>query len=743
MSDFTYNNFTVETDRRGVTTVSMDVPDRPLNVLDAGVMVELEQIVAGIQSSACHRLVVFRSHKESGFLAGADVRRIAKISSIDEVHGLISRGQELFGRISRLPIPTVAVIHGPCLGGGLEWALACDYRLARDNSSTQIGLPEIKLGLIPGWGGTQRLPKTVGLRAALDMILSGRSLDAMAALRIGLVDRAIAPENWEPGIENFIDAILTGVTDLGRHAPRQWWQWCLDETGVGRRLVLAQARRQTASQREHYPAIEASLRAIAAGFDSNRDGYAMEQEQFAALISTPTCRNLLDLFFARESARNPKTWIAAAGKFAHDHPIRSIGVVGAGIMGAGIGQLAANRGFDVVIKEIDAQAAAAGQRRVADLFERQAKRKKWNPQRLEEMIAKVPVSSDPAVLDPVDLVIEAAVEQESIKQEIFKTLDRRTAPSTILASNTSSLSIASMASVTRRAAKVAGLHFFNPVYSMELVEVVAAPQTDEETVARLVTLVRALGKTPIVAKDSPGIVVNRVLFPYLGEAVRMISEGLDTAEIDAELRRFGMPMGPLELLDQVGIDVALHVANSLREVLPNAEAVVGPLAAMAEHERLGKKSGIGFYRYAQGRRGKAAALPAGVLRDSGISRASAGARATGGDSCATSIPDSLTPIQRRLVYPMLIEAVRCLELGIVAQGWAIDLAMVLGTGFAPHRGGPLHLIGAIGRDTLLANLAHLETLHGGRFAAPRLLTETSDFGTKILNQEHKGHEIQA
>ncbi len=734
MSDSAYVNFTVDSDRRGVVTVSLSVPQRPLNVLDAGVLEELEAIVAALGSSSSSRMVVFRSHKESGFLAGADVRRIAAIESLDEARQLVARGQKLFERIEQLPLPTLAVIHGPCLGGGLEWALACDYRLARDNSSTQIGLPEIKLGLIPGWGGTQRLPRTVGLSAALDLILSGRFLDAAQAERIGLVDRAIAPEHWDREVEEFIEAVLRGDTNLRPRSQPPWWQHLLDRTRLGHHWVLAHARRQTAAQREHYPAIEAALQAVAASFDRKANGYQVEQEQFVSLVSTPTHRNLLDLYFAREAARNPATW-GEQNRAVHTGPIRSIGIVGAGVMGAGIGQLAANRGFEVVIREVDAAAAEAGRRRIEELFQRQAKRKRWSPEQVQAMVAKVPVRHDPDALDGVDLVIEAAVEQESVKHEIFRGLDRRTPKSTILASNTSSLAIASMANVTQRAAKVAGLHFFNPVHSMELVEVVAAPETGHETIARLVSLVRALGKTPVVVKDSPGMVVNRVLFPYLGEAVRMVSDGYDVATIDHELKRFGMPMGPLELLDQVGIDVALHVARALHAVIADADTVATPLAAMAQQQRLGKKSGSGFYHYPHGKKGKPVDLPAGVKRESGSGRGQDGEADLG------FLPDSLTPIQRRLVYPMLIEAARCWELRFVEHGWAIDLAMVLGTGFAPHRGGPLHLIQSIGTEVLTTNLKMMASIYGPRFEPPRAIVEGVDLDLRCEGRKEQQHEI--
>jgi 3-hydroxyacyl-CoA dehydrogenase/enoyl-CoA hydratase/3-hydroxybutyryl-CoA epimerase len=701
-----YNHFTIEVDSQNVVTVSLCVAGRPMNVLDWSVMNELDQVVAELEQCKTARVVVFRSHKESGFLAGADVHGIAKITSPEEVRRLINFGQGLFNRIENLKAPTIAVIHGPCLGGGLEWALACDYRIARNNSSTQIGLPEIKLGLIPAWGGTQRLPRLVGMRSALDLILQGKSVDAMKAKRIGLVDRAIEPEAWDHEVAAFIDSCLKR-----KLLPRR-------RSGDGfltRWLTIMMARRQTRSQQLHYPAIAAAIEAIKASANPKVDGFEIERENFAGLIATPTCRNLLDLFTAREAARNPGTWIRNSEDVNLREPIRKIGIVGAGIMGAGIAQWAATRGFTVAIKEIDGASVEAGRKRIHDLVNSQAKRKSLGVADLADLLGRIRISSDAAALDDCDLVIEAAVEKETVKAAIFRSLGTRTDRNAILTSNTSSLSIESMANVTEHPNRVAGLHFFNPVHRMDLVEVVVAPQTDQETVARLVGLVRALGKTPVVAKDSPGIVVNRVLFPYLGEAVRMVSEGYDVEQIDKALRAFGMPMGPLELLDQVGIDIALHVANSLRDVLPEAESVVGPLAALAEHDQLGKKSGSGFYRYVKGTRRGVSKLPPGVrLRGGNTNQALPNKNDELGFR-----DDTLTPIQRRLVYPMLIEAVRCLELGIVDQPWAVDLAMVLGTGFAPHRGGPLHMIDAIGRDTFTSNLIQLRSLHGARFSTPQ------------------------
>ncbi|MDG2220610.1 MAG: 3-hydroxyacyl-CoA dehydrogenase NAD-binding domain-containing protein, partial [Rubripirellula sp.] len=421
------------------------------------------------------------------------------------------------------------------------------------------------------------------------------------------------------------------------------------------------------------------------------------------------------LFLAQQKARKLATWAPDVGQVVHQTPIRRVAVIGAGAMGAGIGQLAAVRGYDVVLKEINEQAALAGQRRVEKLVDDLAKRKRWGSKERSELMSRIAVDCDDQVLADCDLVIEAVVEQMEVKESVFKMLDDTTMPSSILASNTSSLSVTDMARVTNRGNQVAGLHFFNPVHRMELVEVVRGEKTDDETLVRLVSFVKALGKTPVVTADAPGFLVNRVLFPYLGEAVRMVGEGGDVAEIDKQVRRFGMPMGPLQLLDQVGIDVAYHVAHSLSETLPGVESVARTLSAMVEAGQLGKKTQCGFYRYSPGRSHSVAELPLTT-------------RTRTSPEPSQFFDDSLTPIQRRLIYPMLAEAVRCHEQQIVEEPWAIDLAVVLGTGFSPHTGGPLHLIDTIGVKTVAANLAVLHAHFGDRFSVPDELTEMSAHG---------------
>jgi 3-hydroxyacyl-CoA dehydrogenase/enoyl-CoA hydratase/carnithine racemase len=724
-----YNNFQIEHDARGVTTVSLDVPGRPMNVLTNEVMMELDQIVHELETGGDTKLVLFQSSKESGFLSGADVEALQQLDSATDAIRAVESGQMLFQRIEWLPFPTVAVIHGPCLGGGLEWALSCKYRIARDNSSTKIGLPEIKLGLIPGWGGTQRLPKRVGLANALSMILTGKHLSADQAYRMGLVDRAIAPERWEVGVNEFVDEVLSHRVPAS-HRRRPRWQRMLESTRLGQRLMLRSAAKSIAGKTRHYPALASAIKAIRTGLSPNPDGFLCERDEFVELLATPTSRHLIGLFFAQQKARKLSTWVSDSSPLIHTTPIRRVGVIGAGAMGAGIGQLAAVRGFDVVVKEVNDEAADAGRKRIDKLVDDLARRKRWDSDERDAVINKISVGCDDRMLSDCDLVIEAVVERMDVKESVFRTLDAVVKRDGILTSNTSSLSITEMARVTQRGTKVAGLHFFNPVHRMELVEVVRAAETDDETLARLVTFVKALGKTPVVTADAPGFLVNRVLFPYLGEAVLMVGQGCSVLEIDSQVRRFGMPMGPLELLDQVGIDVAHHVAHSLTDTLPGVEPVAHMLTAMVEQGQLGKKAGIGFYHYRKGKRGSAATLPFTI--QPGVN-----------PEPSEFLDDSMTAAQRRLIYPMLAEAVRCHEHQIVEQPWAIDLAVVLGTGFAPHHGGPLQLIDSIGCKTVVHNLRSLHRHLGDRFSVPGELIAMSRHGESYFHSPNRSQSRAA
>ena len=722
MNTAIYQNFEVTEDKRGVVTVSINVPGKPFNILTQDAMEELSKIVVAIEHSAGIQMVVFESGKESGFLAGADVSVIAGIDSPTKATRLIVAGQSLFQRIAWLPMPTVLVIDGPCLGGGLEWALSCDYRIARANSHTKIGLPEIKLGLIPGWGGTQRLPRLVGANVALEMILQGKHLGAQEASRLGLIDLAVNPDQWQMERDRFVTQVLNGKSVRSL----KWmtrFKIRLSQASFLRRSIFKVARSKIATKVYHYPALLAAVRAIEAGYERGAIGYQVERNEFVKLLDTSTSKSLLGLFFAREKARKLSTWKMNASPTVHQDPIRRVGVIGAGAMGAGIAQLAAVRDFDVVVKEIDDAQLNAGRVRVEKLMGSVAKRQSWKDEKLAATIGRVSYTTEAMDMSDCDLVVEAVVERDEVKAKVFAEMDQVTRSNAVLASNTSSLSVTRMSEATQHPERVAGLHFFNPVHRMELVEVIRCQETDEATIARLIGFVKAMGKTPVVTADTPGFLVNRVLFPYLGEAVRMLDEGFSTKQIDRQVKMFGMPMGPLELLDQVGLDIAMHVAESLESVSRGTGDVVTSLSAMVSEGRLGKKTGGGFYEYRKGKKWKA--FDRFATRDeSKVVPAN-----------HEFVADGLLDMQRRLMYPMLIEAIVCHQEQVVEEAWAIDLAMVLGTGFAPHHGGPLHLVDAIGLKRMVQNSEQLCRLHGDRFTPPEELVAMAERGESFFGPQ--------
>ncbi|MCS7022592.1 MAG: 3-hydroxyacyl-CoA dehydrogenase NAD-binding domain-containing protein [Gemmataceae bacterium] len=705
----------VEQDHRGVAVATIDVAGMPVNVITEGLVRELGELVQQWERDA-PRAIVFRSGKSSGFLAGADVRQIQRLRTVEEVQAVLRAGQELFQRLERLPCPVIAAIHGPCLGGGLEFALACHYRIARDDPSTRLGLPEVQLGLIPGWGGTQRLPRLVGWKRAVTMILEGASLPARKAWEAGLVDAIAEPAQWEAAVERFVTERLQGVA-LPR--PRKsLTDRLLDGTWAGRWLIFSQARKRLGVRAEHYPALTAALRALEAGLRGRRvDGFAVERQEFARVVFTPAARRLLELFFAREKARKTATWVGS------DVPIRTfqkVAVIGGGVMGSGIAQLLAVNGYTVVVKEVQAELAAAAQQRIAELLRTAVAKEVLRPADAQAAMQRLTVTTDWEPLQGADLAVEAVVEKEEVKRTVFQELARHLGPQAILASNTSALSISRLAEAVPEPGRVAGLHFFNPVHKMPLVEVIRTLHTQPETIAALVELVRKLGKVPVVVADSPGFLVNRILFPYLDEAVRLLLEGVPAEAIDRAAVRFGMPMGPLELLDQVGIDIAADVSKTFAALAVEPSPTPQHFAAMVADGALGKKTGRGFYQY-EGDKRKGLTSWA---------RPSVGTATTLVEE--PSVGDTeLSELQQRLIYPMLNEAARCLDSGVVPEAWMVDLAMVLGTGFAPFRGGPLHTADALGIPRLVRELDVLQRRCGPRYTpAPLLRTlaaEERDF----------------
>ena len=526
----------------GLLTLWIETPERKVNVFDADMIEALECAVDHIRANLdVYQAVVFRSKKEC-FFVGADVQAIAQLQSEEDASDAINRGQSLMAAIEALPLPTVAAIDGPCLGGGLELALACDFRLARSNSRTRIALPEIKLGLIPGWGGTQRLPQLIGLRKSLEMILKGKAHSAVDAQKISLVDFVFADDAWEESVTYFCKSLATDgelQAKPWRKERRQLTDWLLDSNPVGQFLVFRATYQTIAGQLAHYPALGKAVELVRQSIKTKGKAFELEKEAFVSLLFTDTARSLLSLFQHRDQARKATTWIETSeGK-----PIKRVAIIGAGAMGAGIGALAASKGYEVVFKEIHDGAAEAGRKRTYEILRDQADRGKLSLDDMQAALARMEFSSSWEDIAECDLAIEAVLEIEAVKKEVFQLLDRTLRPGAILATNTSSLSVTRMGAGLSKRNQVAGLHFFNPVQRMDLVEVVRTEATDSETMDRLVAFVNKLGKTPIVTSDKPGFLVNRVLFPYLGEAVRMVSEGYDVANLDRQMRQFGMPRG--------------------------------------------------------------------------------------------------------------------------------------------------------------------------------------------------------
>ena len=684
------------TDADGVVTVCFDAPGKSVNSITEGLVAELTEAVAAIEKQAPRpRGVIFASAKPGNVIAGADLFEIREISKdADRMTRFLTDGQNLYARIAALPFPTVTAINGDCLGGGFELALACTYRVAADDGSINVGLPETKVGILPGWGGTVRMPQLIGIRSALPLILQGKTLPPKKAKKLGLIDETVRPEA--------LLAAAKRVALNGLHRKRQ--MPLLDRflhKGVLRRKVLAKAEAKTMEQTHgNYPAAMQVIQIVRDTFDrGTQAGLDSERRALRELMDTPACHNLMRLFFLRQG--NKKA-IASQIK-AKPAEVNHAAVVGGGTMGAGIAHSLARAGVQVRLIEVDGKAAAAARGRVKKMFDDDTYAGRLSALEARHALNRVSPCTDWTGLGLADLVVEAVAESMDVKREVFGKLDRLTRPDCVLATNTSSLSVAEMAAATTRPNRVVGLHFFNPVPKMPLVEVVRTPSSDDQSLATAVGVSLKIGKTPVVVKDAPGFLVNRVLIPYLNEALVMASEGTPIADIDLALKKWGMPMGPFELLDEIGLDIAQHVLKSLGGKLdPPLEPVPGGSVAKAiENKWLGKKTGRGFYVYGDK---KSKADP--VLNQELAALLAAG---------KTPPQISEADVQWRLVLPMVNEAAKLLAERVADSADTVDLATVFGIGFAPFRGGLVRFAVQAGSEQIVAKLNDLAAKHGPRF----------------------------
>jgi 3-hydroxyacyl-CoA dehydrogenase/enoyl-CoA hydratase/3-hydroxybutyryl-CoA epimerase len=649
------------TDPAGILTIWMDVPGKSVNTCTPGLLAELAELLATIERVPPTAGII-TSAKPRSFNAGADLFELRKMTPAQRAEYL-ALGQSLFERIAHLPITTAAAINGDCLGGGFELALACTCRVAAGRSNNSIGLPEVKLGLIPAWGGTTRLPSTIGLTKALPILLAGKTMPPSKALRAGLIDEVVRPE-----------ALLAAARRLALAKPSRREPAALDRVAASigpiRRQILRAARRRVlATTFGNYPAPLRLLEVVETG-NAHGPAAGLEAERSAItdLADTDASRNLLRIFALRQEAKKRAT----ASLTAPPSEVKYGAVIGGGTMGAGIAHALARAGIFVRLVEIDAAAASAALGRIARMLADDVSAGRADKIEARDAMNRISPCTDWTGLELADFVVEAVVETIAAKREVFTKLDRLCRPTAVLASNTSSLRIAEMAEATLHPERVIGMHFFNPVPKMPLVEIIRAPHGDDAALATAVALAGKIGKTPILVNDAPGFVVNRVLIPYLGEALVMAGEGASIPAVDLAMKQWGMPMGPFELLDEIGLDVADHVLKSLHA--PPSAALE---RALANHW-LGKKSGRGFYVYSKGR-GKKPALN----------------RELTASASAAMADDARATTQRRLLAPMIDAASKLLEEGVTDSAETIDLATVLGLGLAPFRGGLARYAGLV------------------------------------------------
>jgi 3-hydroxyacyl-CoA dehydrogenase/enoyl-CoA hydratase/3-hydroxybutyryl-CoA epimerase len=706
------NAFRLEPGTDGITWLVFDAPGEKVNILSSAVLGELESVLDELARRADVTAIGVISGKPGTFIAGADVDEIGAITSAALGTEASRRGQAILGKLSRPEKPTLAAIDGACLGGGLELALACHFRIAGNGPATQLGLPEVKLGIIPGFGGTQRLPRLVGFTPALDLAMTGRVLDAVRAERIGLIDEAVPPALIRARGEAWLSRALAG----GRRGRRWTRLKPRRKPALGVRvagwmpvrpfIVLATDWKLKRTLHGDYPAPHEAMESVEEAFHTKLEkGLAHEAGLVGPLLVTPTCKNLTWLFRANNEARKPGTILdPGTGRPAETHAVHHAAVIGAGVMGGGIAHLLAAQGIPVRLKDIDEGSLVRGMTAAAGLVASARKRRRLDTRAARDLMSRIAPTLTWDGFGAADAVIEAVVEDLAVKKRVIGDIEAVVPDRCLIATNTSSLPIGEIAAAARRPGRVVGLHFFNPVHRMPLVEVIAGRASSPEAVATAHALARRLGKTPIVVTDTPGFLVNRILTAYLAEALRLLVEGTDPRAIDRAMVHFGMPMGPFALFDQIGFDTASKASKAIEAIneryLPRASV----LSTLIGAGRLGTKNGRGFYRY---RKGKNLGFDKDVLKL--IER---GHQPEAG----------MEAIQSRLYFPMVNEAVRCLAAGVARSPADIDLGMVLGTGFPPFRGGPLRNADIMGIPAVVERLNELAARVGERLSPePRLV----------------------
>jgi 3-hydroxyacyl-CoA dehydrogenase/enoyl-CoA hydratase/3-hydroxybutyryl-CoA epimerase len=702
----------------GIGVLTLDLPGESVNTLSVALAEEFYQALAQLERDEGARGAVLISGKPDSFIAGADVEQLLAARTAADAEAMSREGQEFLNRLERLRLPVVAAIHGPCLGGGLEVTLACTYRIATDHSKTILALPEVQLGLIPGAGGTQRLPRLIGLQEALTMILEGRNVRAKRALKMGLVDELVHPAILRDvalqRARELADATRKRRSGPGKRGPRRV---LLEANVIGRSLVFRQARQLVLKKTHgHYPAPLAALDVVQAGYDRGFEaGLREEAHRFGELTQSPVAKELMFLFFATTALKKDPGIDEPAPEPRH---VGKLGVLGAGFMGAGITSVAVQQLTPVRMKDTDPARIGAGLAAVHAVLKERLEKRQITPLEFEDMMVLAGGSTDYTGFGNADIVIEAVFEDLALKQRVLREAEPLIPERAVYASNTSTIPISRIAEAAARPERVLGMHFFSPVHKMPLLEIVAAPKTDRESTVTAVAYGKRLGKTVIVVNDGPGFYTTRTLSAYMNEAGRLLDEGAPIDVIDDALVRFGFPVGPITLLDEVGLDVGGRVGLVLAEAFGPRMAPPESMRRVVESGRTGRKGRKGFYLYdAAGTKGDVDPSVYELVGPPGAHR--------GGGSSATrseerrSIPDD--EIVQRCVLAMVNEAARCLEEGILRGARDGDIGAVFGIGFPPFRGGPFRYVDAVGADTVVRELDALYGRFAPRFEPAELL----------------------
>lgn len=704
-----------------IATITFDLPGSAVNTVSRAVQVELEALLDGLERDAAILGAVLVSGKQDSFIAGADIEEFLAWTTPQQGEAASRTGQALLDRLERLRLPIVAAIHGTCLGGGLEAALACAYRIATDHPKTVLALPEVQLGIFPGAGGTQRLPRTIGLQAALDMILTGKNVRARKAMKLGLVHELVHPAILRRIAVQRAREIAEGVRarnpQVRKHDAKAV---LLDDNAVGRALVLRQAREQVMKKtRGNYPAPLAALDAVAAGLHDREKGYREEARLFGEMAMTSVSRELVGIFFASNALKKDS---GVGDVPVTPIPVRKLGILGAGFMGAGIASIAVQRGTLVRLKDADLARVGKGLAAIRGILKEGVVKRRTTRQEMEDQLLLAGGTADYSGFGNVDLVIEAVFEDLYVKHQVLREVEAVIPAQAIVASNTSTIPIARIAEASVRPERVLGMHFFSPVHKMPLLEVIVTPATMPEVTASAVAYGKRLGKTVIVVQDAPGFYVNRILAPYLNEAGRLLDGGAAVDDVDRALLDFGFPVGPITLLDEVGLDIAGKSGAIFTEAFGDRLSPSHTLRRVVESGRLGRKGRRGFYVYdADGKRGGVdasvyALTPSGNQRVSVVSQ----------------------EVQERCVLSLANEAVRCLEEGIVRSARDGDIGAVFGIGFPPFRGGPFRYLDAIGASRAVDRLEELNSRFGGRFVPADLLLQMARKGERFRPDGERG-----